>query len=81
MTAYLHDAAETERFDAILDTAWISLTDLGLADGASLDRLRIVTDLTGAWKARSSFKKARRKTLALKQALYARLGRMVPPMW
>ena len=39
VTAYLHDAAETEAFHAILNTAWKSLTGLGLAPGASLDRL------------------------------------------
>ena len=33
VTAYLHDVAETDAFMSILNTAWISLTDLGLVEG------------------------------------------------
>ena len=43
VTSYLHDEDETDAFMSILNTAWVSLTDLGLSEGASLDRLRIVT--------------------------------------
>ena len=42
VTSYLHDPAELPAFRAILDTAWGSLTALGLAPGASLDRLTVV---------------------------------------
>ena len=52
VTAYLHDVAEADAFMSILNTAWISLTDLGLAAGASRDRLRIVTDLKQALEGR-----------------------------
>ncbi len=42
---YLHDPAEIPAFSAILDTAWASLTALGLTPSASRDRLTIVHDL------------------------------------
>jgi carnitine 3-dehydrogenase len=48
VTAYLHDKSETNSFMSILKTAWISLSELGLAPSASMDRLRIVTDLEEA---------------------------------
>ena len=48
VTAYLHDKSEENSFISILKTAWVSLTELGLAQGASMDRLRIVTDLKEA---------------------------------
>ena len=45
VTAYIHDTAERDALMAIIETAWVSLTALGLAEGASLERLRITTDL------------------------------------
>ena len=48
VTAYLHDKSETSSFMSILKTAWVSLAELGLAPSASMDRLRIVTDLEEA---------------------------------
>ena len=48
VTAYLHDRSETSSFMSILKTAWVSLAELGLAPSASMDRLRIVTDLEEA---------------------------------
>ena len=41
VTAYLHDKNEINSFMAILKTAWVSLEELGLAPGASMDRLRL----------------------------------------
>ena len=37
VTAYLHDNSETNSFMSILKTAWISLSELGLAPSASMD--------------------------------------------
>ena len=78
VTAYLHDAAETAAFMSILETAWKSLTDLGLAPGASLDRLRIVTDLEAALDGAEFVQESAPERLDLKQALYGRMGAMLP---
>ena len=79
VTAYLHDAAETDAFNAILDTAWKSLTDLGLAPGASLDRLRIVTDLEAALEGAEFVQECAPERLEIKQALYQKMGEILPP--
>ena len=77
VTLYLHDESETPAFMAILDTAWGSLTDLGLAPGASRDRLRIVTDLEEAVKDAQFIQESAPENLEMKQALYKTLGRIV----
>ncbi|MEP0359741.1 3-hydroxyacyl-CoA dehydrogenase NAD-binding domain-containing protein [Tateyamaria sp.] len=79
VTAYLHDVAETDAFMSILKTAWISLTELGLAEGASLDRLRIVTDLEQALKGVEFVQESGPERLEIKQALYAQMGAILPP--
>jgi len=79
VTAYLHDKAETPAFLSILDTAWGSLTDLGLAPGASKDRLRIVTDLPEALDGAEFVQESAPERLEIKQALYAQMGRLLPP--
>ena len=79
VTAYLHDASEADAFHAILRTAWRSLTDLGLAPGASLDRLRIVSNLEQALDGAEFVQESAPERLEIKQALYARLGTLLPP--
>ena len=79
MTLYLHDASEATAFEAILDTAWKSLMDLGLAPGASRDRLRVVTDLQQAVEGAQFIQESAPENLPLKRALYAELGRLAPP--
>lgn len=78
VTAYLHDDAERTAFDAILNTAWGSLIALGLAPGASLDRLRITTDLEQAVDGAQFIQESAPERLDIKQALYRRLGEIVP---
>ena len=78
VTAYIHDPAERPAFDAILTTAWKSLTALGLAPGAALDRLRVVSDLAEAVDGAQFIQESGPENLPLKQALYARLGDIVP---
>tara|TARA_R110002110_G_scaffold68424_1_gene185115 strand:+ start:866 stop:1813 length:948 start_codon:yes stop_codon:yes gene_type:complete len=78
VTAYLHDAAETPAFNSILHTAWGSLTDLGLAEGASLDRLRIVCDLEEALDGAEFVQESAPERLEIKQALYRRMGDLLP---
>ena len=79
VTLYLHDACEAAAFEAILETAWKSLTDLGLAPGASRDRLRVVTDLRQAVEDAQFVQESAPENLPLKRALYEQLGRLVPP--
>ena len=78
VTAYLHDSAETPAFNTILKTAWDSLTDLGLAPGASLDRLRIVTDLQEALENAEFVQESAPERLEIKQALYAQMCEILP---
>ncbi len=79
VTTYLHSEAEIPAFRTILDTAWISLTELGLAEGASRDRLTIVTDLDTAVKGAEFIQESAPENLEMKQELYRRLGEIVPP--
>ena len=79
VTSYLHDSAEQPAFMTILETAWNSLIDLGLAPGASMDRLRIVTDLEQAVEGAQFIQESAPESLPMKQALYEVLGRIVPP--
>ncbi|WP_394689521.1 3-hydroxyacyl-CoA dehydrogenase NAD-binding domain-containing protein [Hoeflea sp.] len=78
VTLYLHDPRELPAFKVILDTAWVSLTSLGLAPGASLDRLRIVHDLEEAVRDAQFIQESAPENLSMKQALYKRLGEIVP---
>jgi len=78
VTLYLHDPKELPAFKAILDTAWVSLTSLGLAPGASLDRLRIVHDLEEAVRDAQFIQESAPENLGMKQALYKTLGEIVP---
>lgn len=78
VTAYIHDPSERPTFDAILKTAWKSLTALGLAPDASLARLKVVTNLEEAVEGAEFIQESGPENLPLKQALYARLGEIVP---
>jgi carnitine 3-dehydrogenase len=78
VTTYLHDPAEVAAFHSIVDTAWISLEALGLADGASRDRLTVTHDLARAVGDADFVQESAPENLEVKQALYARLGDFVP---
>ena len=79
VTAYLHEKSETNSFMAILKTAWVSLEELGLAPGASMDRLRIVTDLEEALEGADFVQESGPERLEVKQELYSEMGRILPP--
>ncbi len=76
--SYLHDENEEDSFRDIIDTAWISLEELGLADGASRNRLTITTDLAEAVKDTHFIQESAPEILELKQALYEQLAELVP---
>ena len=79
VVGYLHDPGEESVFQGIVETAWTSLTALGLAEGASLDRLTITSDLAEAVEEAGFVQESAPENLALKQALYETLGSLVPP--
>ena len=76
--AYLHDPREEPAFREIIETAWPCLQDLGLADGASLDRLYITSDLADAVAGTEFIQESAVERLPEKQALYETLGAIVP---
>ena len=78
VTSYLHDASEEGTFRAIIDTAWTSLEALGLAEGASLERMRIVFDLRQAVSEAEFVQESAPEILRVKQSLYETLGALVP---
>jgi carnitine 3-dehydrogenase len=77
VTAYIHSLAEVPALMSVIDTAWISLTALGLAPGAARDRLRITTDLADAVKDAQFIQESAPERLDIKQALYRQLGELV----
>ena len=76
--AYIHDPKERETFDAILDTAWISLSALGLEKGASRDRISVTSDLNIAVQDTDFIQESAPERIEIKQALYKTLGEIVP---
>ena len=76
--AYIHDPKERESFDAILDTAWISLSALGLEKDASRDRLSVTSDLNIALQNTDFIQESAPERLEVKQSLYKTLGEIVP---
>ena len=79
VVSYLHDPAEEPQFRTILNTAWRSLEALGLAEGASLDRLRVTSDLAEAVATADFVQESAPERLEIKQTLYETLGSLVPP--
>lgn len=79
VTGYLHAMKEEDGYRKILDTAWISLESMGLAPGASLDRLRLTDDLSSAVANAEFVQESAPERLDIKQDLYATLGKLVPP--
>ncbi len=78
VTTYLHDGAEEAPLRRLVETAWGSLTSLGLAPGASMDKLRCTTDLAAAVADAEFVQESVPENLALKQGLYEKLGTLVP---
>jgi carnitine 3-dehydrogenase len=78
VTAYIHSEAERPALMAVINTGWISLEALGLAAGASRDRLEVTTDLDAAVRGAQFIQESAPERLELKQALYKRLGEVAP---
>ena len=76
--AYLHSMDEEPIFRAIIDTAWTSLQQIGLAASASRDNLIITDDLEQAVAGTQFVQESAPERLEIKRPLYARLGVLVP---
>lgn len=79
VTAYIHHMDEENQFMSVVNTAWPCLVDLGLADGASLDRLTVTDDLNVATREAQFIQESAPERMEIKQALYETLGRITPP--
>lgn len=78
VTAYAHEPGEEPSLRSLVDTAWVSLESLGLAEGASLDNLRCTSNLVEAVADAEFVQESAPEDMPLKQALYEKLGRLVP---
>ena len=78
VTSYLHDPAEEPSLRALIDNAWISLRELGLAEGASRGQLRCTSDLAEACANADFVQESAPENMELKRALYTQLGDLVP---
>ncbi|MFT5112280.1 MAG: carnitine 3-dehydrogenase [Parasphingorhabdus sp.] len=79
VTSYLHSADELDALTRLMDTAWESLVQTGLAEGASRDNFHWTTDLAEAVANAEFIQESVPEVLELKQELYARLGDLVNP--
>tara|TARA_B110000037_G_C17113008_1_gene502615 strand:- start:887 stop:1825 length:939 start_codon:yes stop_codon:yes gene_type:complete len=77
VNAYLHSENEIKAFKSILQTAWVSLSELGLAEGASIDNLNITTNLEESLKGTDFVQESAPERLEIKQVLYQKLGELV----
>ena len=75
VTTYLHELHEEASLRSLIDTAWISLEQLGLADDASVDNLRCTTDVGEAAGTADFVQESAPEDM---QDLYKKLGRIVP---
>lgn len=78
VNSYLHDPAEEVSLRELIDIAWPSLIELGLADGASLENLHCTSELADAVAGAQFIQESAPENMPLKQALYAQLGALVP---
>jgi carnitine 3-dehydrogenase len=76
VTSYLHDPAEEASLRTMIDTAWTSLEALGLAAGASKDKLNVSFDLADAVAGVEFIQESAPENMDLKQDLYAKLCKL-----
>ena len=79
VTAYIHHMDEEDQFMSVVNTAWPCLVDLGLAEGASMDRLTITDDLNMAVRETQFIQESAPERMEIKQALYETLGQITAP--
>ena len=79
VTSYLHDASEHKALMRLIENAWVSLEEIGLVDGASLDNFSWTTDLAKATEKAEFIQQSIPEILELKETLYQKLGEIVDP--
>ena len=79
VSAYAPVAGEEAALYRLVDAAWPSLERLGLAEGASPDRLHFTTDLGEALAGADFVQESAPEDLALKHRLYADMDDLVAP--
>ena len=79
VTSYLHAQSEYDALMRLLETAWESLEEIGLAEGASMDNFGCTTDLAEATEEAEFIQESVPEILQLKQGLYQTLGDIVDP--
>ena len=77
VTSYVHDESEHPALMRLINAAWDSLKQIGLAPNASLDNFSWTTNLVDAVKDAEFIQESIPEVLPLKQALYAKLGELV----
>ena len=77
VTSYIHDSAEEVSLRNLIESAWDSLIEIGLAKGASLDNLTVSNDLADAVKNAEFIQESAPESLPLKQALYEQFDELV----
>lgn len=75
--SYIHSLDEEAALRALIENAWISLTALGLAEGASLDNFSCGNDLAAAVADAHFIQESIPENIQLKQGLYEKLGDLV----
>ena len=75
--AYVHEPGEESSLRSLVEVAWRSLEELGLAEGASLENLHCTSDLAEAVADADFVQESAPENMDLKQALYEKLGRLV----
>jgi carnitine 3-dehydrogenase len=78
VTSYVHEPREEASLRSLIDTAWVSLEALGLAEGAALSNLRCTCDLADAVAGAEFVQESAPEDMQLKQGLYEKLGNLVP---
>ena len=77
--SYLHAESEYESLMRLMDTAWASLEEIGLAAGASRDNFSWTTNLAKAVENAEFIQESVPEVLQIKQELYRELGDIVDP--
>ena len=78
VTVYVHDLAEEAALGRIVDVAWDCMSELGLPEAASRERLTVTDDLAAAVAEAEFVQESVPENIEIKQALYEQLGRLVP---
>lgn len=79
VTTYVHNESEVDALNRLLETAWTSLTDIGLCPGATMDNFKWTASLEDAVAETEFIQESIPEVLALKQGLYETLGDIVHP--